>query len=329
MKEAMRKLNSESSSEMHDSHPLEPRPADHGKKNSRRSSRRQGGRADSRKLSDHEASLLAMAKSFLQQQKRYLQERSELLQHARDQWQLNFSNAGENQSDGERQLMGFVKATLEEQTRRLNNEVRQLRKLKDQVRSMESGRAQVRDITPDVMDMRARAAATVGSPIFSPLGAMEAAPGDGRAGGGLFGRSPGGLADEPLAGWQPGLGSWDHRLRAHQPPAWNGASSDYILSKMYGERDAVRSLMTSYSSWLENMKNTIPTARPPQLHIPHQSVSPPHGSSPQGHLGAAMHPSSISLNHQGPFSPDGGDGALHLGLNGDNELVISLRPREA
>lgn len=53
-----------------------------------------------------------MAKAYLSQQKRYLQERTELLQHARDQWQASMDRAeaeGVPPSASDSHVMGFVK----------------------------------------------------------------------------------------------------------------------------------------------------------------------------------------------------------------------------
>lgn len=110
---------------------------------------------------------------------------------------------------------------------------------------MESGRAEVRDITEDIMDMRARAAATAGTPMnpFAGLAMPSPAASTPIAVGPLGPENPGGSMYSTPAG----MGSFG----VGRGGRWRDAGSDGILSKMYGERQAMSSLMSNYSSWLK------------------------------------------------------------------------------
>ena len=131
---------------------------------------------------------------------------------------------------------------------------------------MESGRASVRDITAEVMDMRARAAASAGGGILNPFvglslsgGAAHFAPFASPPPGPSSSSSPSASsAGGPFRGLRPQQHqqqgtSFATSMGALGPPSavWQGASSDSILSKMHGERLAVSNLMSNYSSWLQ------------------------------------------------------------------------------
>eukprot|EP00873_Tetraselmis_striata_P036940 jgi/Tetstr1/457204/TSEL_043852.t1 len=277
----------------------------------RREHRRRGGKIRRAPMSNEDATLLAMAKAYLSQQKRYLQERTELLQHARDQWQASMDRAeaeGVPPSASDSHVMGFVKATLEEQTRRLNSEVRQLKNLKRKVQDMEAGLENVRDITPDVMYMRARSAAAADSPLFAPFAATQ----------GLTG-----LGAEPLGGddWGVEYGQRSPLGGADGPTRWMGATSGGILSRMQGERHAVGSLLSTYSTWLKNMIDTVPKVSPSTASMSEQATPGSYGGS------AFSTPAPAGYTPHSIISPYPGDGSFRVDLDGRKELVIALRER--
>lgn len=116
---------------------------------------------------------------------------------------------------------------------------------------MEAGLENVRDITPDVMYMRARSAAAADSPLFAPFAATQ----------GLTG-----LGAEPLGGddWGVEYGQRSPLGGADGPTRWMGATSGGILSRMQGERHAVGSLLSTYSTWLKVRRSYWTSGRYPQ-----------------------------------------------------------------
>uniref|UniRef100_A0A061RCM2 Centrosomal protein CEP164 n=1 Tax=Tetraselmis sp. GSL018 TaxID=582737 RepID=A0A061RCM2_9CHLO len=291
--------------------------------------RRTGGsrrRAADEPPGARDAELLSVAKSFLVQQKRYLKERSELLQHARQEWQRSVEGSPGSPRDSP--LMSFVKTTLEEQTRRLNREIKQLSNLKAQVRAMETGRAAVRDITPDVMEMRARAAAAAGSPVLNPFAALSLSEGFAPAA-----ESPRrALPGRVLMDGQPSACEAEMWPPPARHPAPQYASSSSILTKMRGERDAVSSLLSNYSSWLKGLINTVPAAGG-ALSVPSWSrAAVPLAPFPAEARGVGLYTQTAAMGSPDapalvPASPDKENGAITLGLDDQRELVISLRPR--